>query len=94
MTSQSLTNRAELFRAAIQAHDIVRAGHALKEYVACFQSAPRTVQEVEQARDLFEWGVRLTRTQEARMSEELMLLKSVFDAYRPPRRFHTWRIEG
>ena len=94
MSSNRLPVHAEAFRSAVEQHDFVLAGQALQEYIACFRSGTRTAQEIEDAKHLFEWGVQITRTHEARLPEELMLLKRVFNAYGAPRRVHTWRLEG
>ena len=88
------TKGAEAFRSALEAHDFVRARKALEEYLAWFRSGPRTVDEIRKARDLFEWGVRNTTAQKARISEDLMILKSVLEAYGPRPRSSTWRLEA
>ena len=94
MNPSQLNDYGDSFRSAIEACDFTNAGQVLQEYVAWFRSERRTVEEIEHARDLFAWGIQATRLKEARMSEQLMLLKRVCDAYGPPRRFHTWRLEG
>lgn len=85
---------AEQFRSAVEARDFTLAQTALQEYVDHFRSRSRTLPEIEEAKRLFEWGITATKTEKAQMVEDLMLLKRVFDAYGPPRRFHTWRLEG
>ena len=94
MTGASLDQQANAFRAAVEAQDLALAQAALAEYVKCFRSSNRTVQEVEEARTLLQWGVQAAKTQKAHMAVELMLLKRVCDAYGSLRPFHTWRIEG
>jgi hypothetical protein len=94
MTSHDLAHLTEQIRSAVAAHDFARAQTALREYVACFQSCSRTPAEIEDALNLLQWGVQSFKAQKAQMAEELMLLRRVFDAYGPPKRFHTWRIEG
>jgi hypothetical protein len=94
MTSTSLSCHAEKFRSAVDAHDYPLSQRALQEYVICFRSCSRTLPEVEDARNLLQWGVQATIARKAGLAEELMLLKSVFDAYGRPRRFHTWHLEA
>lgn len=94
MTTTGLGDHANKFRSAVESHDWSLAQTALQEYVQCFRSCSRTLPEVEEARNLLQWAVLATRARKARMAEELMLLKKIVDAYRPPMRFHTWRIEG
>jgi hypothetical protein len=94
MSPRPFTSPSDAFRTAVEARDFVRAQQHLQEYFTWFRSGPRTAHEMEQARDLLEYGLQITRARKAGISEELMLLRSVFDAYRPPRRFHTWRLEG
>jgi hypothetical protein len=94
MTSSSLDHQASSFRAAVEAQDFSLAQTALAEYVKRFRSTNRTLQEVEEARTLLEWGVQAAKAQKAQMAEELMLLKRVCDAYGSSRPFHTWRLEG
>ena len=94
MTSASLDQQANAFRAAVEAQDLTLAQAALLEYVKCFRSFNRTLQEIEEARTLLLWGIQAAKTQKANMAEELMLLKRVCDAYGSLRPFHTWRIEG
>jgi hypothetical protein len=94
MTSTSLTHHANKFRLAVESRDFSLAQTALREYVACFRSCSRTAHEVADARKLLQWGIQATKAHKAQMAEELMLLKRVFDAYRPARLAHTWRLEG
>jgi hypothetical protein len=94
MTSTDLAPHAESFRSAVKAHEFALAQTALQKYVSCFQSCCRTLQEIEEARNLLQWGVEATKAQKAQLAEELVLLRRVFDAYRPPKRFHTWHVEG
>ena len=84
----------EIFRSAVEAHDFPRAEAALQDYVTWFRSARRNRQEIESARDLFQWGVSVTSAHRARLAGELMRLKRVFDAYLPRKRTQTWRIVG
>ncbi len=94
MTSTSLTHHANKFRLAVESRDFSLAQTALREYVACFRSCSRTLREVEEARSLLQWGIQATKVNRAQIAEEMMLLKRVFDAYKPARRFHTWRVDG
>ena len=94
MIPSGLTRHAEQFRSAIEGHDFALAQTALQDYINCFRSCPRTLPEIEDARNLLQWGIRLTTSQKAQIAEELMLLKRVFDAYRTPRRSSTWRLDG
>jgi hypothetical protein len=94
MTPAGLTQHAETFRAAVEMQDFSRAQASLREYVIGFRSRPRTSAETEDARRLLQWGIDATNALKAQMVEELMLLKRFFDAYGPPKRTHTWRIEG
>jgi hypothetical protein len=94
MTSPGLAQHANQFRSAVEAGEFSLAQTALREYVACFRSCPRTLLEVESARNLLQWGIRITKSHKAQIAEELMLLKRVFDAYKPAGRVHTWRIDG
>jgi hypothetical protein len=94
MTPTSLAQYANQFRSAVEARHFSLAQTALRDYVACFRSCTRTLREVEDARKLFEWSIQATKAHKAQMAEELMLLRRVFDAYRPARRPHTWRLEG
>ena len=57
-------------------------------------SCSRTLREVEEARSLLQWGIQATKVNKAQIAEEMMLLKRVFDAYKPARRFYTWRVDG
>jgi hypothetical protein len=82
------------FRLAIEAHDFAAAGELLQEIVGHFRSRAVSTQEIQDTLDLLKWAIDRTRTQKARLSEELLSLKRCLDAYAPPRRVHTWRIEG
>jgi hypothetical protein len=84
----------EAFRSALEAHDFPRAETALRDYVTWFRSASRSREEIESARNLFKWGIDVTSTHRVRIAEELMRLKSVFDAYVPRKRTQTWRVVG
>ena len=94
MTTHGLAHHAEMFRAAINAHDFPLAQAALQQYVTCFRSRSRSIEEIEDARDLLQWGIAASKAQKAQLAEELMLLKRFFDAYQAPRRGHTWRIDA
>lgn len=84
----------EPFRSALAAHDFTRAEEALRDYVTWFGSAPRNLEEIESARNLLRWGIEVTRARKVGIAEELMRLKSVFDAYLPNRRSQTWHVIG
>jgi hypothetical protein len=84
----------EAFRSALEAHDLARAEAALQDYVTWFKSESRSRQEIESARNLFKWGIHVTSTRKARIAEELMSLKRVFDAYLPRKHTQTWRVIG
>jgi hypothetical protein len=94
MKLHPITPHAETFRLAVESGDCSRAEAVLREYVAWFRSGPRTLQEIEAARNLFEWGVQAATSRKAHLAEELMFLTRVFDGYVPPRRSHTWRLDG
>lgn len=94
MTPTDLQVSAEAFRSAIEERDFPRADGALRKYAAWFRSHPATVEEIESARQLLQWGVSVTRSHQGRIAEELKLLEEVFKAYRPGRRLNTWRLEG
>ena len=94
MTTNGLAHHAEMFRAAIDAHDFHLAQAVLQKYVTCFRSRSRSIEEIEDARDLLQWGIAASKAQKAQLAEELMLLKRFFDAYQAPRRGHTWRIDA
>lgn len=89
-----LETAAEEFRSAIQTHNVTCAEGALREYVAWFDSHSPSPIQLEAARDLLEWAIRVTRSHQARLSEELKLLEGVFNAYRPDRRINTWRLQA
>ncbi len=93
MTLSALTLEAEAFRSAVEAGDFPSAEAALQDYVTRFQSERRTLQEVECARDLFEWGVQVTQANQANMAGELMLVTKVSTGYVPPRRRRTWSLD-
>jgi hypothetical protein len=84
----------EAFRSAIEAHDFPGAESALREYVAWFKSESRSLQEIEAARDLLAWGIQLTTVRRVRLTDELMRLRTVLDAYLPRKPFETWRVIG
>ena len=92
--SQRRPRHEETFRSAVEAHDFPRAEAALREYVTWFKSASRSREEIESARDLFEWGVGVTCARRVQIAEELMRLRTVLDAYQPPTRVETWRVIG
>jgi len=94
MTPTGLTQHAEAFRTAVEARDFFRAQTVLREYVDRFRSRSRDLAETEDAKRLLQWGIEATKAHKAQVVEELMLLKRFFDAYGPPKRNHTWRIEG
>lgn len=94
MSSTNTAGRSDAFRSAVKAHDFVLAGKLLQELVGQFRSGEVSIQEIQATRDLLEWSIARTRAQKARLSEELLSLKRCLDAYAPPRRIHTWRIEG
>jgi hypothetical protein len=94
MTSIGFAGYATEFRSAVEAREFSLAQAALQEYIAYFRSRPRTLEEVNDARNLLQWGLQHTHAHKTQIAEELMLLKTVFEAYKPTRRSHTWRIEG
>jgi hypothetical protein len=94
MTPRGRHPSEQTFRSALAAHDFSRAEAALREYVAWFRSSPRTVQEIESAKDLFKWGIEVTSARKMGIAEELMRLKNIFDAYVPNRRSQTWHVIG
>jgi len=94
MTTNGLAHHAEMSRAAIDAHDFPLAQIALQKYVICFRSRCRSIEEIDDARNLLQWGIAASKAQKAQLAEELMLVKRFFDAYRAPRRDHTWRIDA
>jgi hypothetical protein len=94
MTSNGLAYHAEKFRRAVEANDFSLAQTTLQKYVVCFRSRTRTLAEIESARDLLRWGIGATKANRTQIASELMLLKRVFDAYGPPKRNHTWRLEA
>jgi len=94
MTGSDLASHAEAFRAAVTAHNPSLAQTALQQYIMCFRSYSRTLAEIEDAKNLLQWGIEATKTHKVQLAEDLMLLKCAFDAYKSPRRCHTWRLEG
>jgi hypothetical protein len=94
MTSAGLGRYAAEFRSAVEARAFSSAQAALEKYIACFRCRPRTLTEVDDARGLLQWGLQQTHVHKTQIAEELMLLKTVFEAYKPPRRVNTWRVEG
>ena len=94
MTIEPTTLHAEMFRLAIESGDCSRAEAALQEYLAWFQSGPQTLEEVETARNLFNWGVQAAMARKANLAEEWMTMKRVVDGYVPPRRSQPWCLDG
>lgn len=89
-----LPQYAKKFRTAIAAQDFTLAQRALEEFAVCFRSGSRTPTEIQDAQQMLEWGIQITKGQQAQWVEELMLLKRVFDAYGSPHCCHTWRVDG
>jgi hypothetical protein len=87
-------HREEAFRAAVEAHDFPRAETALRDYVTWFRSESRDLQEIESAKNLLQWGIKVTSAHKVQIVEELTRLKRVFDAYLPRTHTQTWRIVG
>ncbi|HEY3835910.1 MAG TPA: hypothetical protein VGL72_05045 [Bryobacteraceae bacterium] len=94
MTPTSLARHAARFRSAVEARDFRAAQAALDDYVAHFRSRGRSLKEVDDARNLLAWGLQQTHAHKAQIAEELMLLKTLVDAYARPVSPHTWRVEG
>jgi hypothetical protein len=77
---------AQSLQAAIESCDYVGAGAAADEYLAWFQSAPRTIEDVEAARDLLAWALQGARAAKLRMTGEMAFLPSTLAT-------HTWEID-
>jgi hypothetical protein len=86
--------REQALRSAIENGQLVRAERELLAYIAWFQSGPRTLEEVESARDLLGWAIGAVKAQSAQAAEELARLTKVADGYAPGRRLHTWQLQG
>lgn len=82
------------FRTALEAQDFPRAEAALKDYITWLRSEPRTAEEIKSAMNLFEWGIGAASERKVQIAEELMRLKSFFEAYLPGRCTETWHIVG
>jgi len=94
MTSPSLTHCAETFRQTVEASNFPLAEAALQSYIVCFRSQSRTLQEVECARNLLQWSILATQLHKAQLSDALMQLRRVFQAYGKVNRSFTWGVEG
>jgi hypothetical protein len=94
MMEPSINARELALRSAIENGQLVRAEDEFKAYIAWFQSGPRTLEEVESARDLLGWAIGAVKAQSAQVAEELARLIKVADGYGPARRLHTWQLQG
>lgn len=94
MTVSDLTLVGRGFQAAVEACDFPRAETELQKYLAAFTSQPRSLVEVESARELFEWGAQTTESNKRAMAEDLMILRRVLKDYVPPRPRQTWCVDG
>jgi hypothetical protein len=97
MTSDPVPAHVEAFRSAIEVDDYARAEAAIQEHAVWLQAGPRTLEEIEQARNLFQWGIQVARARKAHVAEELdelVRLKKVIDGYAPRTAAHVWHIDG
>lgn len=91
MTPPSL--QAEAFRTAVEADDFTAIDAAVPIYLEWFRSRDRTLAEVAQARDLFDWVAQAAIARRAHLADELARLTTFFAGYRPPRRSNTWHLD-
>ena len=94
MMSSRRDHLEEVFRSAIEAHEFPRAEGALHEYVTWFRSESRSLEDIRSAMVLFEWGIGVTTSHRVKVTEELMRLKRLFEAYLPGKSTETWRVVG
>ena len=94
MTSPSLTHCAEIFRQAVEASNFRLVEAALQSYIACFRSQSRTLQEFERAGNLLQWSILATQLHKAHLSDALMQLRRVFQAYEKANPNPTWGVEA
>jgi hypothetical protein len=80
--------------AALESDDYPRVQAAIQEYLVWFRSAPRTLEEVDDARQLFESGVEAAKDHRLQIVEKLHRLTRVFDNYVPPRNPHVWHLDA
>jgi len=88
-----LTSRAETLRTALESDDFPSIEAAVRGYLACFQSGPRSLVEVAQARDLFDWGAQTATARKARLADQLARITTVSTGYRFPRSSNTWHLD-
>jgi len=87
-------SRAESLRLAVESGDFSAADAALGNYLTWFQSAPRNLAEVAEARDLLDWAVEVAKSRKADISQELGRVTAFFAAYGPRRISHSWKVTG
>lgn len=94
MNPADLDFRAEIFRLALGDDDLSSAEAAMREYVACFRSKPRTLVEVAQAQDTIEAGLQIVVARKAALAAELARITTVSSVYSAPRISNTWRLDA
>ncbi len=94
MTPPFHTSYEDSLRFAVEADDLRSVDGALRQYLAWFRSERRSLAEVAQARDLFQWAAQIATTRRGYLARDLARLTTVSTGYRGPRAISTWHIDG